>query len=461
MRSARLGVRLLLCVVLAGCGDDDGPDDASADGSHDALDGGRDAASPETGPSGDAGDDGAVLADGGPMRDISFRSAITRVQPMTGVVLWESSWNGAPIKRSDAISLEYAYVAPDTIVTARDTYDWTDFDAFLDRVASREHQAIVRFYYTYPGRETTVPAYIKALPDYEETVGTSEERRTVFPDWRHPELQRFHLELFERFAARYDHDPRIAFLQVGFGLWAEYHIYDGPRTLGEQFPSKAFQATFLRHLSSELTELHWSVSIDAASSTYSPFSEDDELRALRFGLFDDSFMHEGHGGYNETSWRFFDHERRVERAPHGGELSYYTAYDQEHVLDVEGLHGRTYEELSARFGITYMIGNDQPHHQSIERIRDAGLANGYKLEVLAFRASATRAEVEVRNFGIAPLYYDAWVAVDGVRAGESLRGLQPGEQRVFTIDAGGSAPTLTVECDRLVPGQRIELRADL
>ena len=30
----------------------------------------------------------------------------------------------------------------------------------------------------------------------------------------------------EEFAARYDDDPRIAFLQVGFGLWGEYHIYD-------------------------------------------------------------------------------------------------------------------------------------------------------------------------------------------------------------------------------------------
>lgn len=452
MRAARLVLGLSLCIWSSGCGGDDDP----------PADGGRgDAAAPDARVPEDAGADGGSPLDGGPMRDLSVRSAITRVQPMTGIVLWESSWNGDPIKRSDAVSLEYAYVAPDSIVTARETYDWSGFDAFLDRIASREHQAIVRFYYTYPGRETTVPAYIKALPDYEETVGTSEGRRTVFPDWRHAELQRFHLELFERFAARYDRDPRIAFLQVGFGLWAEYHIYDGPRTLGEQFPSKAFQTTFLRHLASQLTELHWSVSIDAASSMYSPFAEDAELRALRFGLFDDSFMHEGHGGYNESSWRFFDHERRVERSPHGGELSYYTAYDQEHALDVEGIHGRTYEALSARFGITYMIGNDQPNHQSVERIRDAGLANGYKLEVLAFRASETHAEVDVRNFGIAPLYYDAWVAVDGVRANESLRGLLPGQTRTYAVAAGGASPTLTIECDRLVAGQRIEFRADL
>ena len=51
------------------------------------------------------------------------------------------------MKQSDAIALEYAYVRPSSIVTARDTYDWSGFDAFLDRIAGRGHQAVVRFYY--------------------------------------------------------------------------------------------------------------------------------------------------------------------------------------------------------------------------------------------------------------------------------------------------------------------------
>ena len=135
----------------------------------------------------------------------------------------------------------------------------------------------MRFYYVYPGEETAVPDYLKALPDYDETVGSTEGMRTVFPDWTHDELRRVHLQFYERFAARYDEDARIAFLQTGFGLWGEYHIYDGPRVIGETFPSEAFQAEFVRHLDAQFDTLHWSLSIDAAADEYSPFANDAAL----------------------------------------------------------------------------------------------------------------------------------------------------------------------------------------
>ena len=52
-------------------------------------------------------------------------------------------------------------------------------------------------------------------------------------------------------------------------------------------------------------------------------------------------------------------------------------------------------------------------------------------------------------------------AVYGVRAAESLVGLLPGERRNFTIASGGTAPTLTLESDRLIPGQRIGFESRL
>ena len=45
-------------------------------------------------------------------------------------------------------------------------------------------------------------------------------------------------------AEKYKNDPRLAFIQTGFGLWSEYHIYDGPFELGKTFPSKDFQDSF-------------------------------------------------------------------------------------------------------------------------------------------------------------------------------------------------------------------------
>jgi hypothetical protein len=151
---------------------------------------------------------------------LALKSQITRVQPMTGIVLWTTSEH----RITDAVQLEYSYMKYGDVVTGSDQYDWRVMDRLLEDVASRKHQAIVRFYFVYPGHETTVPAYIKGLSDYHELPSKSEGKPTTFADWSHPELKRFTLTFYEKLAERYDQDPRLAFLETGFGLWAEYHI---------------------------------------------------------------------------------------------------------------------------------------------------------------------------------------------------------------------------------------------
>jgi len=388
---------------------------------------------------------------------VSVYADITDVQPMTGIVFWTTSGD----KNTDAISLEFSYMLFNDIVSDSGVYNWDPVEQKLDAVASRNHQAIFRFRYTYPGWETTVPDYIKALPDYHETTGKSEGRDTWFPDWTHPELARFSLEFYSKFAERYDEDPRLAFIQVGFGLWGEYHIYDGPFILGGTFPSKEFQENFFHHLESVFLQTPWSISIDAADDTYSPFEEKPGLKTIKFGLFDDSFMHEKHSTstseYNASCWRFFG-EDRFKTSPAGGEFSYYTDYDQEHVLDPEGPHGRSFEDFASQYHITYMIGNDQPDYQELSRIKQASMATGYKFRIVSFFVSEDSSLVTVTNDGIAPFYHEAWITVNGVRATESLKGLVPGEERVCYIPSGGKDPLLTIECDRLVEGQHIQFR---
>jgi hypothetical protein len=390
------------------------------------------------------------------LRSLSPQSRITAVQPMTGIVLWADS----PQRQTDAIQLEFAYMKYDAIVTTAGVYNWNAVDDLLNGIAQRHHQAILRFYDTYPGQETTVPAYIKALPDYHETVGQSEGQRTVFPDWRHSELKSFILEFYTRFAERYDNDPRLAFLETGFGLWAEYHIYDGPSILGQTFPDKSFQATFLQHLNATFTTTLWMISIDAADDSMTPLAEQPALLGLAFGVFDDSFLCENHSQTNEPNWDFFD-RTRWRRSPAGGEFSYYTAQDQSDALAPNGPHGVSFEQAARDFHITFMIGNDQPNYQPLSRIREAGQACGYRFRVTEFACAADASRVKIENFGVAPLYYDAWVAVNGVRATVSLKGLAPGEIRECLVAAGGPSPQLTIECDRLVPGQRIQYEANL
>ena len=389
---------------------------------------------------------------------IPLQSAITHVQPMTGIVLWNTSGS----VRKDYVQLEFSYMLYNEVCKEKDVFDWSPMDKLLQEAAARGHQAVVRFRYTYPGYSCAVPDYIKSWPGYEATNGKSEGRKTEFPDWRCEELQRFHMEFHRRFAERYDKDPRLAFVETGFGLWAEYHIYDGPCVIGKTFPSHDFQAQFLPKMDEWFQDTPWLFSIDAADSKYAPFHKQKELLDLRFGNFDDSFMCEDWSGYNYSSWKFFG-EDRYKKAPLGGEFSYYTSYDQKHVLDKEGMYGRVFEDMVAKVHMTFIIGNDQPGKQTPEHIAEAAMSMGYRFEIRDFQVKeGEKAAVRIANVGVAPIYRDAFVQVEGVRGDLNLRTLMPGDEAWVLIPCPATtASRPSIACDHLVSGQEIQYQADI
>lgn len=389
-------------------------------------------------------------------RNIPLQQTLYEVQPMTGIVFWMTNENVS----TAPIQLEYTYMTYAQIVNGNGDYDWSPLEKSLDQVAARGHQLILRWHDTYVGEKTGIPKSITTLPNYLVTRGKSENKQTEFPDWSHPELRRFVIEFFTRFAEKYDNDPRLAFVQVGFGLWAEYHIYDGPMILGKTFPSKEYQAEFAKHLASTLKTTPWMISVDAGDDERSAFPENDTLLALNFGVFDDSFNHARHKKENEPNWDILGRDR-WKLSPAGGEFSFFQKIDQSKALAPSGPHGIPFEKQAAEFHVSFMIGDDQPRFQKADRIRTAGMACGYRFQVEKYLASSMQSRVVIRNTGIAPIYYDAFPAVNGVRSKTSLKGLLPDEDRVFDIDAGGASPGLTIECDRLVPGQRISFAADL
>ena len=389
---------------------------------------------------------------------VALQSAITHVQPMTGIVLWNTSSSN----KKEYVQLEFSYMLYSDVCKEKDVFDWTPMDKLLQEVASRGHQAVVRFRYTYPGHSCAVPNYIKGWPGYEVTNGKSEGRNTEFPDWRCEELQRFHMEFHRRFAERYDKDPRLAFVEIGFGLWAEYHIYDGPCIIGKTFPSHEFQAQFLPKMDEWFQDTPWLFSIDAADSKYAPFHKQKELLDLNFGNFDDSFMCDDWSGYNWSSWKFFG-EDRYKKGPAGGEFSYYTDYDQKHALDKAGMHGRVFEDVVAKVHMTFIIGNDQPGKQTPERIAEAAMSMGYRFEIRDFQVKeGESAAVRIANVGVAPIYRDAFVEVEGVRGELNLRTLMPGDEAWVKIACKATtASRPSIACDHLVSGQEIQYQADI
>ena len=411
---------------------------------------------------------------------IPLQSEITSVQPMTGIVLWPSQAASRHNSLGKSISLEYSYCLPSDVVTGKSNgviqYNWSSFEDILNAIAGRGHQAIIRFRYEYPNAMTNgirggtaVPAYIKELPDYNETYSENPggDGPTYYADWSNTELQWFTKQFYTDFAARYDNDPRIAFLQLGFGHWSEYHIYGSTLNLGVNFPTHAYQEEFLKHVNSVFHSLPWNISIDAADNRYTPIVKTESLMSLNFGLFDDSFMHSKHeisqgGGYNERCWISIGTDR-WKKAPAGGEISYYTRDDQRNFLNPEGMYGFTWEQATSKYNKTNMIGNNAPGsvHATPQRMKEASMASGYRFKITDFRVKNDSSYVEVTNTGIAPIYRDAYLAVNGVRSTISLKHLLPDSTLHTFIPSGGTNPTLTIESDYLIPGQKIEFEADI
>lgn len=392
---------------------------------------------------------------------VSLQSQINRVQPMTGIVFWSDNTSALSALGQD-VQLEFSYMLYRDVVTRIGTYSWAAVDQKLAQAAARGHQMIFRFRDTYPGiTQSSIP---DGLPYH---ISKVEGQNTFIPDWSSTGLREFILDFFTRFAARYDNDPRLAFVQVGFGSYAEYHLYDGQPELGKNFPDKSFQANFLNHMAEVFSQTPWSISIDATSSDYSPFQATPALKNLRFGLFDDSFMHKEHSEndseYNRASWLFFG-ANRYHTNPAGGEFSYYSTYDQRNVLSTNGPYGKTFEDFAHQYNVTYMIGNDQYAYQSKARIRQAAMATGYAFRLTLLESNGNRVRLRIRNEGIAPLYYDAYPSVNNQRATQSLKGLLPSNSLDMEIHPGTHNPLdiqIKIDSDRLVTGQVIQFNANL
>lgn len=159
--------------------------------------------------------------------------------PLKGLVPYASSSS----KDQFPHSMEFSYFPLSAVVKGPQQYEWREIERFLDAVAGRGNQAVLRFHAEYPGKSGSVPGYL--LDDGVRLIrwqrASTPPRPPVeveTPDYRDPRLRQMLVDFIAAFGAHYDGDPRIGFITAGLlGLWGEWHDY--PRV--ELFADKALQ----------------------------------------------------------------------------------------------------------------------------------------------------------------------------------------------------------------------------
>ncbi len=142
-------------------------------------------------------------------------------------------------------SLEFDYLPLRSLMKGPDEFTWEPMERLLDGIAGRGSQAVVRIYLEYPRKSTGVPQFLVdgglTLRDW--TIPTEKPpARIQTPDYEDPKLRAALVAFIRAFGAKYDNDPRLAYVTAGLlGMWGEWHDY--PRD--DWFASKAVQREVL------------------------------------------------------------------------------------------------------------------------------------------------------------------------------------------------------------------------
>ena len=382
------------------------------------------------------------------------------VNPFTGGVAWETSQN------ADVLSMEWDFVGVSEVLPlCAGPFDWASVDDFLARVASRGHQAILRPVFFGPGYGigNFAPGDLPVADfHYDGAVYDN-------PRWDLAAAQDCVLKFIDAFAARYESDLRVAYIQMGLaGLWGEHHL-DGATYTASNFPTIAFQKTMISHylsgFGSTSSDLLTSLSLDSAQEHGFFGSDDTSFDAERIGFFDDSLLIENHGAPGNWRQEPDPAEQLLLHRRHGwGGEAFWDPCNRNGLWVYPPRDCGNGESLGAqaeRLGLNYMLGS--PAFTSLMfpsgDLLAASQRMGYKLTATAAaRLDAGHLAITVENTGAASCPYKVEVCTEQGCGGD-LSTLAPGASVVVSVPASASeSQVLFFTSPRLDPHSPLKIR---
>ena len=344
------------------------------------------------------------------------RSASPTNNPLKGFMPYSGAYTTFPH------SMEWNYLSLRALMSGPTTFDWTSLETLLDTVASRGRQTVFRVYLDYPGKSTGLPQYLldaglatRTYTDY------GNNGRSVSPDYENPLLRQALTNFVAALGARYDGDPRIGFITVGLlGFWGEWHTFPHIDWLA----SNRVQDEVLTAFGLAFTKTKLLVRRPAGTNP----------SARQIGYHDDSFAYET---IDPPNWMFLGllkaarETNKWRTQPIGGEIRpevQLCMWDTNQPSCVPS--GQEFARCVELTHASWMLNHRAfspglPEEQKALAL--AGSARlGYELYVSnavvvdANVSGSLRVDVELRNTGVAPFYYDWAVELGALHSNGSL-----------------------------------------
>ncbi|MCR4778469.1 MAG: DUF4832 domain-containing protein [Lachnospiraceae bacterium] len=373
--------------------------------------------------------------------------------PLKGLIPFQGSNTDFPH------SMEWFYIGVSEVQIAMNIFDWTALEEKLNECAEQGYQAVLRFYYDYPGEKCGVPQFLidKGLEmkpyDEPDDLGGG----GLCPDYSNPDLRESMKNFIKAFGAKYDGDSRIGFITEGLlGFWGEWHNWPYDEDLSDGKPD-------------------WSIPSEVYTEVYSAFDEAFKVTPLlvrepkwgvenatfNAGYHDDSFAYatlpSALGG---QEWSFGQKLTDLEQTEKwkenciGGEV--YPPI-QEGVFNnpstypdwIEPEGRQDFETCINTVHPTWLICDRIKLYQGDARDRAIEFSKklGYDFRVKEATFSETvndksfDLDIVMENIGVAPFYYNAskWPVLIGFKNEEGLVAMHKTDWNLSSVPADGSA----------------------
>ena len=331
-------------------------------------------------------------------------------------------------------TMEFGYVGLAELMVGYDEFEWEPLERLLTPIAGRGHQAVFRIFLEYPGKTNVIPDFlIKDGLKVHKYLNTNTQplppAAIETPDYHDLNLRRALRNFIAALGKKYDGDPRIGFITAGLlGTWGEWHTY--PRE--ELFASKTVQAEVMDAYAAAFQVTPVLLRYPAGEKTWGKAPNAERP----FGYHDDSFAWATlDTGKEADNWFYMPALKEAGAAaiekwktqPIGGEIR-PEAWGK--VFDIEpgDKNIQSFKECVDQTHATWLMDTGMFQKKATKERRERAELEvrrmGYEFHVsviqYAIENNQLRIQLEIKNLGVAPFYYD-WRGSFGLIAQDEKR----------------------------------------